>query len=78
MTTDRQTVAMCIANATGIADAAGPTSGNLLAEVEPTFNWVRLAQRVPVRVSIDPQSVPADAVLSAGMSATLVIKPKAG
>lgn len=64
--------------ATGIADAAGPTSSNLLAEVEPTFNWVRLAQRVPVRVSIDPASVPTDAVLSAGMSATLVIKPKAG
>lgn len=64
--------------ATGVADAAGPTGSNLLAEVEPTFNWVRLAQRVPVRVSIDPASVPADAVLSAGMSATLVIKPKAG
>jgi multidrug resistance efflux pump len=60
--------------ATGIADAAGPTGQNLLAEVEPTFNWVRLAQRVPVRVSIDPESIPDGAVLSAGMSATLVIK----
>jgi multidrug resistance efflux pump len=60
--------------ATGIADAAGPTGSHLLAEVEPTFNWVRLAQRVPVRVSIDPRSVPEGAVLSAGMSATLVIQ----
>ncbi len=60
--------------ATGIADAAGPTGQNLLAEVEPTFNWVRLAQRVPVRVSIDPASIPDGAVLSAGMSATLVVE----
>ncbi len=64
--------------ATGVADAAGPTGQNLLAQVEPTFNWVRLAQRVPVRVSIDPASVPQDAVLSAGMSATLVVKHSAG
>ena len=64
--------------AAGIEDRDRSNGANLLPNVNPTFNWVRLAQRVPVRVSIDPQSVPADAVLSAGMSATLVIKPKAG
>ena len=62
----------------GIGDSNDETGGLGLPDVEPTFSWVRLAQRVPVRVSIDPQSVPADAVLSAGMSATLVIKSKAG
>jgi hypothetical protein len=25
----------------------------LLANVNPTFNWVRLAQRVPVRIALD-------------------------
>ncbi|HEY8328050.1 MAG TPA: HlyD family efflux transporter periplasmic adaptor subunit, partial [Rhodanobacter sp.] len=60
--------------ATGIADAASPTSDNLLAQVEPTFNWIRLAQRVPVRVRIDESSIPRGAVLAAGMSATLVVQ----
>ena len=28
-------------------------SSNLLANVNPTFNWVRLAERIPVRVRLD-------------------------
>ena len=39
--------------AAGIADRERGESPNLLANVNPTFSWVRLAQRVPVRVSID-------------------------
>ncbi|KZC38808.1 MULTISPECIES: efflux RND transporter periplasmic adaptor subunit [Rhodanobacter] len=60
--------------AVGIADGASPTSDSLLAQVEPTFNWIRLAQRVPVRVRIDASSIPSGAVLAAGMSATLVVQ----
>jgi len=59
----------------GIADRDNPTGANLLADVNPTFNWVRLAQRVPVRVSIDADSLPEGTVLAAGMTATLTLNP---
>ena len=39
--------------ATGIADRERTDSPDLLANINPTFNWVRLAQRVPVRVKPD-------------------------
>ena len=42
-----------------------------LADVNPIFTWVRLAQRVPVRIHID--QAPPDLVLSAGMTATVQI-----
>ncbi len=32
----------------GIADRERGANGNLLADINPTFSWVRLAQRVPV------------------------------
>jgi hypothetical protein len=37
-----------------IADRDRTTGTNLLPSVNPTFNWVRLAQRIPVRVKLDP------------------------
>ncbi len=37
----------------GIQDRERQTGGGLLANVNPTFSWVRLAQRIPVRVEID-------------------------
>jgi RND family efflux transporter MFP subunit len=55
----------------GIYDRDNPQSRELLADVNPTFNWVRLAQRVPVRVRID--SVPDGIVLSAGTTCTVVV-----
>ncbi|APG03436.1 efflux transporter periplasmic adaptor subunit [Luteibacter rhizovicinus DSM 16549] len=61
--------------ARGITDADNPTGSDLLADVNPTFNWVRLAQRVPVRVKIDADHLPAGTVLSAGMTATLIVHP---
>lgn len=61
--------------ATGIADAASPTADNLLADVQPTFNWIRLAQRIPVRVGIDPSSMPEGTLLAAGMSASVRVLP---
>ena len=61
--------------ARGITDAAAPAGSDLLANVNPTFNWVRLAQRVPVRVRIDTDHMPAGTVLAAGMTATLIVHP---
>lgn len=61
--------------ARGITDAGNPTGSDLLSDVNPTFNWVRLAQRVPVRVAIDTDHLPAGTVLAAGMTATLIVHP---
>ncbi|MGN6666151.1 MAG: efflux RND transporter periplasmic adaptor subunit [Trinickia sp.] len=57
----------------GIYDRDNPQSRELVADVNPTFNWVRLAQRVPVRIQID--KVPDGVVLSAGTTCTVVVKP---
>ncbi|WP_323120891.1 HlyD family secretion protein [Burkholderia alba] len=57
----------------GIYDRDNPQSKDLVADVNPTFNWVRLAQRVPVRIKID--EVPDDVVLSAGTTCTVIIEP---
>ncbi|RYI98690.1 MAG: HlyD family secretion protein [Acetobacteraceae bacterium] len=53
--------------------AAGP---NLLANVNPTFSWVRLAQRIPVRIAID--SLPPGLRLLPGRTATVSISPATG
>src|SRR5258708_1939641 len=45
-----------------------------LASVNPIFTWVRLVQRVPLRIHID--KVPDDVRLVAGMTATVQIDPK--
>jgi multidrug resistance efflux pump len=45
-----------------------------LASVNPIFTWVRLAQRVPVRIHID--QVPDSVRLVAGMTATVLIDPQ--
>jgi multidrug resistance efflux pump len=61
--------------ARGIAGAVDPTGNDLLANINPTFNWVRLAQRVPVRVRIDTDHMPEGTVLVAGQTATLIVHP---
>ena len=53
----------------GITDRNAAPDAQLLANVEPTFNWVRLAQRIPVRIELD--EVPKDLPLSAGMTASV-------
>ncbi|TPE97238.1 efflux transporter periplasmic adaptor subunit [Burkholderia pseudomallei] len=60
----------------GIYDRDNPQSRDLVADVNPTFNWVRLAQRVPVRIHID--EVPKDLVLSAGTTCTVIVEPDGG
>lgn len=56
-----------------IADRENTTGGDLIANVNPTFSWVRLAQRVPVRVAID--RLPEGMRLVSGMTATVVLEP---
>jgi RND family efflux transporter MFP subunit len=56
----------------GIDDRERTTAaGTLLANVNPTFSWVRLAQRVPVRIAID--RVPAGMALIAGRTVTVSV-----
>jgi multidrug resistance efflux pump len=57
----------------GIYDRDNPESGELLADVNPTFNWVRLAQRVPVHIHID--KAPANVLLSAGTTCIVIVAP---
>jgi RND family efflux transporter MFP subunit len=57
--------------AEGIADRDRSTSANMLPNVNPTFNWVRLAQRIPVRIALDP--LPGSARLVAGQTATVKV-----
>jgi multidrug resistance efflux pump len=61
--------------ARGITDSDNPTGSDLLSDVSPTFNWVRLAQRVPVRVAIDTSRLPAGTLLAAGMTASIEVVP---
>ena len=62
-----------LARGISVANAAQSASG--LAEVNPVFTFVRLAQRVPVRIHLE--AVPADLRLVAGMTATVTIVPGA-
>jgi multidrug resistance efflux pump len=55
----------------GITDRELGASANLLANVNPTFNWVRLAQRIPVRIHLD--QVPAETQLIMGRTATVEV-----
>jgi multidrug resistance efflux pump len=61
-----------IARAINVANAQ--PNGQGVANVNPIFTWVRLAQRIPVRIHID--HVPDGVVLSAGMTATVQIEPR--
>jgi multidrug resistance efflux pump len=60
--------------ARGINVANAQPNGQGLANVNPIFTWVRLAQRIPVRIHID--QVPEGVVLAAGMTATVQISPR--
>ncbi len=57
--------------AAGIEDRERTDGSSLLANVNPTFSWVRLAQRIPVRVKLD--AVPDDLKLIVGRTATVSI-----
>jgi multidrug resistance efflux pump len=58
--------------ARGITDQDNPDGPQLLSSINPTFTWVRLAQRIPVGIHIT--HVPPGVVISAGMTCTVVIR----
>jgi multidrug resistance efflux pump len=58
-----------------IEDRDRQLSPNLLPNVNPAFSWVRLAQRIPVRVALD--EVPDDFRMIAGRTATVAVRDDA-
>lgn len=59
--------------AAGIEDRYRSDGSSLLPNVTPAFDWVRLAQRIPVRIALD--RVPPGVRLIAGRTATVSIQP---
>ena len=57
-----------------VSNAAASTQG--LPNVDPVYTWVRLAQRVPVRIAID--HVPPGVPLVSGLTATVTIRDGKG
>lgn len=70
---DRDIIGHVESIAGGIEDRDRTDGTNLLANVNPTFSWVRLAQRIPVRIALD--QVPDGLRLVAGRTSTVVINP---
>ncbi|MFZ6773581.1 biotin/lipoyl-binding protein [Undibacterium sp. SXout7W] len=60
--------------AEGIVDRDRTTGSNLLSSVTPNFNWVRLAQRIPVRIRLD--RIPDNVRLVAGQTATVAVQSR--
>jgi len=57
----------------GIAQSDGSTGFDLLPNISPTFEWIRLAQRVPVRVHIDLDKLPEEVKLRVGTTASVLV-----
>ena len=55
----------------GISRDDGSTGFNLLPDIAPSFEWIRLAQRVPVRVELT--DIPDDVVLRVGTTASVLV-----
>jgi RND family efflux transporter MFP subunit len=58
----------------GIADDQASVTSNQLRQINPTFTWVRLAQRIPIRIHVD--RMPHGTRLIAGRTATVEILPE--
>lgn len=56
----------------GIAQQDGSTGFELLPTISPTFEWIRLAQRVPVRIEL--RNVPAEIKLRVGTTGSVLVK----
>jgi multidrug resistance efflux pump len=55
----------------GIAHSDGNPGNNLLPSVKPVFQWIRLAQRIPVRIKLD--KLPENVKLRVGLTASVMI-----
>lgn len=56
----------------GISQQDGSTGTNLLVNVSPTFEWIRLAQRIPVLIYLD--EVPKEIELRMGTTASVLVR----
>ena len=56
----------------GIAQDDGSTGQDLLPNISPTFEWIRLAQRVPVRIHLE--AVPDDVELRVGTTGSVLVR----
>jgi len=55
----------------GISHSDGNPGNNLLPSVKPVFQWIRLAQRIPVRIKLD--KLPENVKLRFGLTASVMI-----
>lgn len=55
----------------GISLSDGNPGNNLLPNIKPVFQWIRLAQRIPVRVKLD--NVPENVKLRFGLTASVMV-----
>ena len=55
----------------GIAQQDGSTGQDLLPSISPTFEWIRLAQRIPVRVHLE--TIPDGVELRVGTTASVLV-----
>jgi len=69
---DRQLKGSVASLGWGIAQQDGSTGTDLLPNVSPTFEWIRLAQRVPVLVHL--ADVPEDIKLRVGTTCSILIR----
>ncbi|GAA4772134.1 HlyD family secretion protein [Stakelama sediminis] len=58
----------------GVEDRERVGADGQLANVNPSFTWVRLAQRIPVRISID--KIPPNVRMIPGQTATVIVHPR--
>ncbi|WP_150295498.1 efflux RND transporter periplasmic adaptor subunit [Sphingobium estronivorans] len=58
----------------GVEDRERAGADGQLANVNPSFTWVRLAQRIPVRVTID--RIPPQVRMIPGQTATVIVHPR--
>lgn len=70
---DRALAGHVVSIATAIEDHDRASGSSMLPAINPNFSWVRLAQRVPVRIALDRP--PADMSLIAGRTATVTLDP---
>ena len=57
-----------------ITDRENAEGSRLLANINPSYTWVKLAQRIPVRIAIDPAYRQRN-TLRAGVTATIRVLP---
>ena len=58
----------------GVEDRERTGADGQLANVNPSFTWVRLAQRIPVRIAID--KIPRNVRMIPGQTVTVIVHPR--